>query len=78
MSTTIKKLTPAQNLINHYISKIKTDAEVLSKQGISSKTYNIKDFDCNLGLLITLLCTVHKIRKDTTLTTDTSITFTWE
>lgn len=75
---TIKKFTPTQNLINHYISKIKTDAEVLSKQGISSKTYNIKDFDCNLCRLATILCTMYKIREDTILTTDTSITFTWK
>lgn len=69
---------PASILMQHYLTKVKTDAEQLSKKGISSKTYDKKDLDCSLGMLSSLLSTMYKIRIDTSLTTEETITFTWK
>lgn len=62
----------------HYVTKVKTDAEQLSKKGISSKTYDKKDLDCSLVMLSSLLATMYKIRIDNSLTTEETITFTWK
>jgi len=69
---------PASILMQHYLTKVKTDAEELSKQGISSITYDKKDLDCSLGMLSSLLSTMYKIRIDDSLTTEETITFTWK
>lgn len=77
MLKNIYKPNPNSILIQYYLDKVKKDAEELSKEGISSITYNRKDLDCSLGMLSTLLTTMYKIRVDNEKSTHETITFTW-
>ena len=69
-------------IVRHTTKQIETQNEYdydteLSKEGISSITYNRKDLDCSLGMLSTLLTTMYKIRVDNEKSTHETITFTW-
>lgn len=48
-----------RNLNKFYLDKIHTDAKLLSVKGISSKTYNIKDFDLDLHSFLFNLQRLH-------------------